>query len=123
MAITTRLLGTGVAPVTATNIVGDVESGKTATGSSSQANAYAITTIHTEFTTVGSNTGARLPANTSPGDLLSVYNGGSNTLSVYGATGESIQNGAANAAFSVAANKGAIFIKVSSTRWAAILTA
>jgi hypothetical protein len=121
MAIGQRVLGSGISPLAVTNIVGDVASGLTATGSS-QSTAYDLTTAISEFTTVASSTGAQIMA-TDPGDAVFVYNGGANTLSVYGQTGESIQNGAANAAFSVAANKGALFIKVSSTRFAAILSA
>lgn len=121
MAIASRLLGSGTPPLQAVNIVGDVASALTATGTS-QATAYACSAIINEFTTTASSTGALLPV-TAPGDDVFIYNGGAQTLSVYGQTGESIQNGSANAAFSVATNKGAWFKKVSTTRFAAILTA
>jgi hypothetical protein len=64
-----------------------------------------------------------MPANLDPGDKVYIYNAGANTLSVYPPTGEYIQSGAINAAFSVGANKSAIFIKRSSTKWMAILSA
>lgn len=121
MAIGQRVLGSGLAPLATTNIIGDVASGLTAAGNS-QSTAYDLTAAISEFTTVAASSGAQIMA-TDPGDAVFVYNGGANALSVYGQTGESIQNGAANAAFSVAANKGALFIKVSTTRFAAILTA
>lgn len=122
MAFAQRLLGSGLPALTATNIVGDVTSAATATGSSI-ADAYDITTVGTEFTTVASSTGAQLlPCN--PGDMQWVYNAGANTLSVYpDSSSNTIQNGSAGAAFSVAANKGALFIKRSSTAYMAILTA
>jgi hypothetical protein len=50
-------------------------------------------------------------------------NHGANTLSVYPPTGGKIANGSANAAFSVAATKTAQFQAISSTDYAASLSA
>lgn len=122
MAIASRLIGSGVPPQVAVNTVGDSASALTATGTSSQTDALGLSAAINEFTTTASNTGARLPV-ASPGDSIFVYNAGSQTLSVYGQAGEAIQNGAVNSAFSVATNKGALFIKRSNTAWAAVLTA
>lgn len=122
MAIASRLLGSGISALAAQNIVGDAETAATAAGSS-QATAYQMYAAVTNFTTVAASAGALVPAGMNPGDSISVYNAGSNTLSVYGQTGESINNGSANAAYSVAANKGAIITKKSSTTYMAVLTA
>jgi len=122
MAIATRLLGSGIAPLAATNIVGDVTSGATATGSAIT-DAYDNTTVGVEFTTTASSTGCQLiPCN--PGDMQWVYNAGAQTLSVYPDSAlAKIQNGSVGAAFSVAANKGALFIKRNTLDYMAILTA
>lgn len=122
MSVTQRLMGSGFSALQATNVIGDFNSALTATGST-QTDALLLSAVNSEFTTVASGTGARLPASLSPGDQFTVYNGGANALLVYPPTGESIQSGAANAGFSVAANKPAMFIKRSNTAWAAVLSA
>lgn len=121
MAIQQRLMGSGLAPQAAINIAGDVSSGLTATGTN-QATALTLTSAINEFTTVASSTGALLPP-MSPGDAVYVYNGGSNTLSVYPQGTNTIANGSASAAFSVGTNKGCYFIQVSSTRAGVLLSA
>jgi hypothetical protein len=122
MPLLKSLLGTGTAPGQAEAIMGRVTSGLTAAGTT-QTDALLLATSICEFTTVASGAGTRMPANLDPGDKVYIYNAGANTLSVYPPTGEYIQSGAINAAFSVGANKSAIFIKRSSTKWMAILSA
>ncbi len=119
MAIAQRLVGLGTAPALATNIIGDVSSGLTATGST-QGTALALSSVINEVSTVSASTGVRLMPDMSPGDMIHVHNSGASTLSVYPPTGESIQSGAANAAFSVATNRAALFIKRSNTAWSAV---
>lgn len=121
MSIASRLLGSGVPPLTAINIVGDPSGALTATGST-QGTALLLSAANNYVGTAGSGTGVQLPS-VSPGDFIVVGNGGANTLSVYGQTGETIQGGSANAAFSVATNKAAIFYKMTSTAWVAIYSA
>ncbi len=118
-----KLMGSGFAGQAARNIVGDSSSGLTATGTT-LADAYPLNDVN-EFTTVASSTGARLPLNASPGDEVWVYVAtGQQTLSVYPSTSsEQINAVTAGSAFSVAANKAAIFKKVSATRWVSVLTA
>jgi hypothetical protein len=58
------------------------------------------------------------------GKRVNVFNGtATNSLNVFPQTGESIANGAANAAFAVAAAKGAAFECVSTGLWNVILSA
>lgn len=118
-----RLTGSGLAGAAANFIVGDASPGLTATGTTI-ADALQLNDIN-EFTTVGSGTGARLPVNASLGDTITVYVAtGQSTLSVYPSVStEQINAVTAGSAFSVATNKCAVFTKVSSTRWASILTA
>lgn len=122
MPLLLNLLGQGTPPGQAEAIMGKATSGQTATGSS-QTDALLLPSTIVEFTTVASSTGCRIPANLAPGDKIYIYNGDANTLSVYPPTGELIQNGAANAAFSVAANKAALFVKRATSKWMAILSA
>lgn len=123
MAIAQDLLGSGIAAQAAANIIGPVTSGATATGSSI-ADGYDLTGIGAEFTTVGSGQGAQLrPCN--PGDMQWVYNGntGNNLLVYPDSASAKINNGSVGAGFTVAVNKGALFIKRNSTDYLAILTA
>lgn len=118
MPRTTKLTGVGIAPAAANFITGDVASGLTAAGSN-QGTALLLSADVNEITTTAASTGVRFPDATvcSPGDSIVVYNGGANSLSVYPATGESINAGATNAAFAVASGARTICYKVSATRW------
>jgi hypothetical protein len=119
MAIATRLLGSGIAPAAAQNIVGDAELAATATGSTIT-DAYQMYAAVTNFTTVASSTGAIVPP-MNPGDSVLIYNGGAQTLTVYPTVGATINNGASS--LSVAANKGVLIFKKSATTFASVLTA
>lgn len=96
-------------------------SGLSAAGST-QGTATAITHQTNEFTTVGSGQGAALPT-PEQGEFIFVANAGANALSVYPASGHSINALAANAAFSVASGKTALFCAATSSKWYSILTA
>lgn len=65
---------------------------------------------------------AKLPPAT-VGRRVSVYNAGAASCNVFPQTGESINSGAANAAFAVATTKGAIFECVAAGVWNAVLSA
>lgn len=65
---------------------------------------------------------AKLPPAT-VGRRVSVYNAGAASCNVFPQTGESINSGAANAAFAVATTKGAIFECVAAGLWNAVLSA
>jgi len=121
MAIRSNLIGIGFNPFQSRVLTGENSSGLTATGSS-VTDAYKISSVVNEFTTVASSTGAVLPP-MEPSDAIFVYNAGANTLSIYPRTGEAINNGSTDAAYSLAANKGVMIVKRSNTKYMAILTA
>ncbi len=96
-------------------------SGLSAAGST-QGTATAITKQTNEFTTVGSGQGAVLPS-PEQGEFIFVQNSGANALNVYPASGHSINALAANAAFSLAVGKNALFWAATATKWYANLSA
>lgn len=105
------LMGVGVPAMQAQVINGIGQGAQTATGTV-QADAFALTTCSTEFTTVAAGTGARLPAaglNVSGGDILAVYNQGANALLVYPPVGFKIGLTATNGSISLASGKAALF--------------
>lgn len=105
-----KLTGSGMAPLAATQINGDIDLGVTATGTT-QADAYILRACNTRFDTVAASTGAVLPIG-APSDDYAVTNFGANTLNVYPPLGGKINNGAANAAVTIAANGMAYFLCV-----------
>lgn len=121
----------GVAEYTRQAQQGIPSTGLTATGNS-QGTALAPQTDFNVFTTVAASTGYLLhggvdtPSTPGPciiADTEIVVNHGANTLSVYPQSGGKIANGAANAAFSVAATKTAYFTYLGSGNWAASVSA
>lgn len=121
MAQLLHVMSAGNSSRTATAIVGTCATALTAAGTSAT-DATLLSATNNEVTTTAASTGVRLPAGV-PGDTINVGNYGAQTLSVYGQSGEAIASGAADAAFSVAANKSATFTRVSTTRWNANLSA
>lgn len=123
MAFKRNAVALGTPPRTASALIGGSSFSLTALGST-QGTALLLSASVNEFTTVATATGLGAQLGMAdPGDDQYVYNGGAQTLSVYGQSGEGINNGSANAAYTVAANKGVLFKKVSPTRWSANLTA
>lgn len=119
--LNTNLMGLGVGAALANGLGVDIALAKTATGSA-QSDAYALTTALTQFTTTAASTGAKLPDAT-PGQVCIVANNGGQTLSVYPYSGDKINNGSTDAAFSVATGKTALFVCVSTSEWFSILSA
>lgn len=74
------------------------------------------------FSTVGASTGARLPP-MNAGESVVLFNSGANALTVYPDFGAAINGLSANAGFSVAAGKGAIFQAVDAKLALAVLSA
>lgn len=93
---------------------------ETATGTN-QATAFVLTANMTIFGTVAASTGALLPSATGSGPYFT-FNNGANTLTVYPATGETINASTANTGYSVSAGKGARFDPHGNT-WMANLSA
>lgn len=117
-----KILGAGTPPLASQNISGDFSAALTALGTN-QATAFLQQSDCNEFTTVAASTGVILNSNNAPGDEVFIANAGANTLSVYPEVGSSINALSANSAFSVAAGKSAIFVKLTSTKYYSILTA
>ncbi len=87
-----------------------------------QGTATVITKQTNEFTTVAASSGAILPG-PEQGEFIFVANAGANALNVYPASGHSINALAANAAFSLAAGKNAVFWAATASKWYANLSA
>lgn len=101
------LVGAGVPAPAVQYYVGTVSNTQTATGSSSQANSFAITADITIFTTAAANSGARLPSTAGPGDVFTIANYDTNTMLIYPPVGGILNGGSANASVNLATKKGA----------------
>lgn len=86
---------------------------------SDQAGATALTVDYNVATTVASSTGVKLPTATA-GRRIIIVNKGANTLSIYPATGGTIDALSANAAIQVAANGSIELMASSVTQWYSI---
>lgn len=121
MAQANKLATSGIAAVAANAIVGDTVIALTATGAT-QATALALTAGNNFVGTAAAGTGGILPTG-NPGDMVFVYNGGSNALLVYPPVGGAVNNTAANTGFSVATLKSAIFVYSGAINSASLLSA
>ena len=93
-----------------------VVSGLTALGSSQGTAFPLVNNADHQFTTVGSSTGAILPP-ARLADSVSVWNGGANALSIYPPSAGKINDGSANAAYSLAAGAGITFFATDLRTW------
>lgn len=100
MSLRSVMTGAGIPAHAAQAIQGRHVKTLTATGST-QGGALALPGDINYFSTVGSSTGAIIPA-ANGGDSGEVYNGGSNALSLYPPTGGTINGGSTNVAYSIA---------------------
>jgi len=122
MAIPSRLLGSGLSPLAATNICGDVTNTITAAGTSNT-DATALSSAINRVTTTAASTGVVLMA-PEAGSQVMVINSGANALLVYPSTGAQINAlTATTGGFSVAAGGRALFIGIGSANWFAVLSA
>ena len=122
MSIPSRLLGSGLSPLAATNICGDVATALTATGTTN-ADALALSATINQVSTTAASTGVRLMLPES-GSGVVVINSGANALLVYPGTGAQINAlTATTGGFSVAAGGRALFVGTGSANWYAILSA
>jgi hypothetical protein len=122
MSIPSRLLGSGLSPLAAVNICGDVATALTATGTTN-ADALALSATINQVSTTAASTGVRLMSPES-GSGVVVINSGANALLVYPSTGAQINAlTATTGGFSVAAGGRAMFVGTGSANWFAILSA
>lgn len=124
MALQRELIGAGTPPLMVQGILGSVDNGLTAAGSSNT-DALQLSAAINRVTTTAAGTGVRLPiALISPGARVTVINSGANALLVYPGTGAQINAlTATTQGFSVAAGGRADFVAVTDTNWFAILSA
>lgn len=116
-----ELIGLGESPRLA-GLIGNLPSAKTGVGTA-QATATPITTNFTVLTTSTGQTAFVLPTVAAGSGPYIVSNANSDTALVFPPSGGTIQGGSANASFSVAQNKTAMFFKTSATAWVVNLTA
>lgn len=102
-----NLAGTGVPAPSIPYVVGTVSNTQTASGSSSQANSFAVVNDITIFTTAASNSGARLPSTAGPGDNFVIANYDSNTMIIYPPVGGILNGGSLNAGVNLTTKKSA----------------
>jgi hypothetical protein len=119
MPIPSRVLGSGNAPLSTTSICGDGAVALVALGSTAT-DALQLSAVWNTITTSSASTGVKLPP-TEAGAVVGIRNDSGQTITVYPATGSTIN--AAAASFSLATAKTALFFAPSATTWAAILTA
>ena len=116
-----ELIGLGTPPKLA-GLSGNLPSAKTGSGTA-QTGATAITTNFTVLTTSGGSTAFLLPTVPAGSGPYIVSNPSATTALIYPPSGGSIQGGSADASFSVAQIKPAMFFKTSATAWVVNLTA
>jgi len=128
--------GTTISSTWANNTLNDIATALTALGRSvataltatgtGQSDALQVTSVLNVFSTVGSGTGARLNSSAALDGQTQrqvIYNGGANVLKVYPATGQSINQLAANAGMTLPRFTTCVYYLVSSTQWIAVLSA
>jgi len=112
MAIPSRVLAAGNAPLSTEVICGDAANNLTATGSTT-ADALQLSAVLNNVTTVAASTGVKLPP-AEMGAMVVVFNSGANSLTVYPITGTTIDGGSSVA---IATGKERIFFGFSPTVW------
>lgn len=116
MPIPSRVLAMGNSGGATQAICGVGAVGLTATGSTA-ADALQLSADWNTVATTAAGTGVKLPP-TEAGAVVCVYNAGANTLTVYPATGSTIN--AAAASLSVSSTVRVLFIATSATTWVSI---
>lgn len=121
MATKNRLMAAGMPATNAGHLGADLSSTIAAAGTT-QGTATAVTGSFTIVSTTPANTGVVLKNAGGQPDTV-VYNGGANTLKVYPATGEQINNGTATTgSLSVPTTKAAIFVSTEGA-WIGVVSA
>jgi hypothetical protein len=95
----------------------------TAHAGGGQANAVPITARYAEISVCATLHDSVILPKALPGMSVSIANAGAAGADVYPATGEKINNGAANAIFALSNGKNAMFFCVAAGNWYAVLTA
>lgn len=120
MSTARELMASGLAAAVARQLGQTRETGISAAGST-QGTATQLKAGANYISTAAASSGVILPA-ASDAPISAVYNGGANAVTVYPATGETINGLSANSGFSVTNGKSATFIP-SVNSWIATLSA
>jgi hypothetical protein len=115
MAFPSRVQGSGQSGGATDAICGDVLATVTAAGTTAN-DATAVSAVVTRVSTAAASSGVRLPP-AETGAMMFVRNDGANTLTVYPASGGTI-NGAASD--SIVAAKANLYFGLSNTAWVAL---
>lgn len=119
----TKLVGAGVAPMTAGQITGDVQTGLVALGTT-QATAAGAYGDFVVISTAAAGTGVIQSGPLfGPGDQQTIVNQGANAVLVYPGVGGTINALAINAGYSLAAGKSATFFAASGSQFYTLLSA
>lgn len=122
MGIAARMMRGGLSAGMAKSINGDINSAVSAAGTT-QGTATALQASINSVTTVAASSGVILPA-TEIGDDVWVYNGtATNALTVYPDSGATINQLSSNFGVQLAPYTGAMFKRITSTAWLALLSA
>lgn len=122
MGLAANIIRGGYSPGQAKALNGAIATGLTATGTVIT-DAFDMVADVNVFGTVAANTGAQLPS-CELGDSLWVYNGGASTLKVYpDSSSAQINQIGAGAAMSLGTSTGCLYIRITTTRWLANLSA
>ena len=121
MALAKQMMGGGLSAGQAKAINGAIAPAVSAAGTT-QGTATTIGAGINLITTVAANSGVILPS-CEKADYVEIYNAGANTLTVYPDSGSQINGVAANTGISLAINTFCGFRRMTSTRWAAQLSA
>lgn len=116
MPIPSRVQASGNSGLATISICGDGATGLTATGTTA-ADALQLSAVWNTVGTTAASTGVKLPP-TEAGSMVCVYNAGASTLTVYPATGSTINAGASS--LSVTSTQRVLFIATSATTWISI---
>ena len=119
MAIPSRVLASGNAPLSTTSICGDGATGLVAVGSTI-ADALQLSAVWNTLTTSSASTGVILPP-TEAGAMVGIRNDSGSTVTIYPKAGSTINAGAST--LSLATAKTVILFATSATTWASVLTA
>lgn len=121
MGIAARMMRGGVSAGMAKSINGDINSSVSAAGTT-QGTATALMASINSVTTVAASSGVILPS-CDIGDDVWVYNGTvTNALTVYPDSGSTINQVAANTGISLPPYTGALFKRITSTAWLALMS-
>ena len=119
MAIPSRVLASGNAPLSTTSICGDGATALVATGSTAS-DALQLSAVWNTITTSSASTGVILPT-TEPGAMVGIRNDSGSTITIYPKSGSTINAGAST--LSLATAKTVLLFAPSATTWASVLTA